>query len=66
MGVLRHLLHGAGAEQLTAMGAGTRAHLQKPIRRAKQARVMIDQHHGIAMIDQILDHTQEAVYVGGM
>ena len=62
-GVARQIPHSALRDHAAAVRSGARPHLDDPIGMAQHLRVMIHQHHGIAIGHQIVHHTHQSLQI---
>mgnify|MGYP000361576676 FL=1 len=63
---LGHLLHSALRQDGAAVFTGTGAHLNEPVGIPQDLGVVIHQHDGVAVRDQVVHHAPQALDVGGV
>ena len=54
----------AFGDDVSAAGSGIRTHFDEPVSHRQQLRVMIDQHHGVAVGNQVVHDTDQAGNIG--
>ena len=65
-GIACQVAHSALRNHTAAVRSGARPHLDDPIGMAQHLRVMVHQHHGIAIGHQIVHHAHQPLQVVGM
>src|SRR5215510_6925197 len=58
--LLHHLLWRAGGDHAPAIVAALGAEIDDPVRRLDDVHVVLDDHHGVALIDELVQHLEQS------
>ena len=64
--LLQQLPRGAAEEQPSALDAGPGAQVDEPVGRPGDVGIVLHHHHGLALVPQTAQHTDQAAHVVGM